>query len=186
MIAELEKLDRSLFLLINGSHAPWLDSVMWFLSEKFVWIPFYLFLLISLMIHYGWKRTLIWIIPAVAITITLCDQVSVKLFKEVFERYRPCHNIELSSLVHLVDNHCGGQFGFVSSHAANSFGLATFVLLLTKWRPLAITMIIWAVMVSYSRIYLGVHYPGDVIGGAILGVLIGGSIALFLKSKLKS
>ena len=98
-------------------------------------------------------------------------------------RLRPCHEPELQSLVHLVNNHCGGQFGFVSSHAANVFGLAFFMGQLFKrfsklWMPL---LIIWALVVSYSRIYLGVHYPFDVICGAILGILLAQMMLILLK-----
>jgi undecaprenyl-diphosphatase len=100
----------------------------------------------------------------------------VKLFKDVFERLRPCHNPEIAELVHIVNNKCGGQFGFVSSHATNTFGIATFLGLLLKSRnsKLALYLLLfWAAIVSYCRVFLGVHYALDIIGGAILGGTIG-------------
>lgn len=102
------------------------------------------------------------------------DRISVMAFKDVFQRFRPCHNPDIASLVHLVDG-CGGKFGFVSSHAANSFALALFTgLLLRKhYKYILPIMLFWAALVSYSRIYVGVHYPGDILGGAILGTVIG-------------
>jgi undecaprenyl-diphosphatase len=110
-------------------------------------------------------------IPAIFVVFAITDLASVHLFKNVFLRLRPCHEPALSGLVHLVNNRCGGSYGFVSSHAANTFGLAIMVLLLFKklnpW--IGYGMVIWAAMVSYSRIYLGVHYPGDILGGALLG-----------------
>ncbi len=104
----------------------------------------------------------------------ISDQTSVKLFKDVFERLRPCHEIDLSGLVHVVDG-CGGKFGFVSSHAANSFAFAIFsgYLLKSNYKYILPLMLFWAALVSYSRIYVGVHYPGDIIGGAILGSIVG-------------
>ena len=102
------------------------------------------------------------------------DRISVMAFKDVFQRFRPCHNPDIANLVHLVDG-CGGKFGFVSSHAANSFALALFTgLLLRKhYKYILPIMLFWAALVSYSRIYVGVHYPGDILGGAILGTVIG-------------
>jgi undecaprenyl-diphosphatase len=107
--------------------------------------------------------------------ILLADQTSVHLFKNMFERLRPCHNPMITDFVHTVHGKCGGQFGFVSSHAANSFALAVFsgLLLKSKYRYFLPLMVFWAAVVSYSRIYLGVHYPADVLGGAILGSILG-------------
>ncbi len=103
------------------------------------------------------------------------DRSSVVLFKDMFQRLRPCHNPEITNLVHTLDGHCGGQYGFVSSHATNSFALAIFSgLLLKKQYPkLLLIMLLWAALVSYSRIYVGVHYPADILGGAILGTTVG-------------
>jgi undecaprenyl-diphosphatase len=109
----------------------------------------------------------------IALVVTLADQISVHAFKEVFQRLRPCHNPELQDIVHLVNNKCGGQYGFVSSHAANTFAVAFFLKKLFAQKQFSIFIIFWAAIVSYSRIYLGVHFPLDVIGGAVLGTLIG-------------
>lgn len=182
MIEKLELIDRSIFLFINGLHAPFFDKLMWFVSGKLSWIPLYLLLLFFLIK----KEKKHWwlIILALALLITLADQTSVKLFKETFQRYRPCHNLEIQHLVHKVNNKCGGTFGFVSSHATNVFALASFISLVFRKNYVTIGMLIWAALVSYSRIYLGVHYPADVSAGALLGMLCG-LLIYFGYSKLK-
>jgi len=144
---------------------------MWWISDRFIWLPLYLLITGYLIYRYKWKVILILLLTA--LLITMSDQGSVHLFKEVFKRLRPCHNPEISHLVHIVRGHCGGQYGFVSSHAANSFAVASYSLLLIRNRYYTISIIFWALLVSYSRIYLGVHYPGDILGGAILGVVLG-------------
>lgn len=174
MIEWLETVDRALFLGLNGCHHPLIDTVMVIISHKLTWIPLYLVLAVLAQRKWGWKGLGIFLLLA-GVTVTLTDQSSVKLFKEVFERYRPCHNLEIKHMVHIVDNHCGGMYGFVSSHAANHFGIAAFTgltLFSNKKRGLAV-MLIWAALVSYSRIYLGVHYPADIAVGALLGGAIG-------------
>lgn len=125
---------------------------------------------------------MIYFIIAVIVLIFLSDKISVYWFKEVFMRYRPCHNNDIAHLIHLVDG-CGGKYGFVSSHAANTFALATFmgIFLRKHFSKMLIWMLIWAAVVSYSRIYLGVHYPSDIAIGGLLGILIGYSVAFILK-----
>ncbi|MBL4754230.1 MAG: phosphatase PAP2 family protein [Flavobacteriales bacterium] len=171
MLETLESLDQALFLYLNGLHNDFLDLTMLWISNKFIWIPFYLGLLVLIVRKHEW-RSLIIIIPILILLITLSDQISVQIFKNGFERLRPCHNEDLKNLVHLVGN-CGGKFGFISSHACNTFALSAFIIYVMKSKSLVYIMIVWAVVVSYSRIYLGVHYPADVLIGALIGWLIG-------------
>ncbi|HHU34817.1 MAG TPA: phosphatase PAP2 family protein [Bacteroidetes bacterium] len=170
----LERFDQALFLLINGWNSPLWDNIMWAFSGKLIWAPLYLAILLYLAREY---RRKIWLIVVfIALAITLSDQISVHLFKNLFCRLRPCHEPLLDGLVHLVNGRCGGQYGFVSSHAANTFNLTVFTSLLIKKRWYTTAMIIWATIICYSRVYLGVHYPGDVICGSLLGVVIGYSV----------
>lgn len=174
MINRLEELDKSLMLALNGDWAPFLDPAMIAFSEKFFWVPLYLFFLWLCWRHGGWKAAVAVLFMA-ALTITLSDQLSVKAFKEVFERYRPCHNSEIKHLLYLPTGNCGGLYGFVSSHSMNHFAIATALFLV--FRSLGIRyagwLFVWATLCAYSRVYLGVHYPGDIAAGALCGAAIG-------------
>lgn len=167
MIEFLNQIDTQLFLFLNGMHHPVMDEIMWVISAKLPWIPFYLLLgyfFVKRLGKQGW-----FYILAVALAAGAADYTSVHWFKFVFERLRPSQNPALESAIHLVNNYHGGKYGFVSSHAANTFALAVFTGLTYKTRIVWVGMLLWAFVVSYSRIYLGVHYPGDILGGALLG-----------------
>jgi undecaprenyl-diphosphatase len=170
----LERVDQQLFLFLNSLNSLFWDKVMHAISGRLIWAPLYLAILIFLGIKY--KRKFLIILLFIILAVTLADQLSVQLFKNLVQRLRPCHEPSLEGLVHLVNGECGGQFGFVSSHAANSFNVALISLLFIRKRWYTISIILWALVVGYSRIYLGVHYPGDVICGSLLGALIGWSI----------
>lgn len=178
--------DIELFYLINGHRSDFFDYVFSFLSHSLSFIIVILIATIFLTVKKFNKKFWILII-LVALSFLFADRISVICFKDVFERLRPSHALAGVNLVkldswRLVFDHKGGQFGFVSSHAANVFSLATiFVILGKRYKAFSILIILWAVLVAYSRVYCGVHYPGDVVCGAFLGILIGYLIILLYK-----
>ncbi|MFO7659069.1 MAG: phosphatase PAP2 family protein [Bacteroidales bacterium] len=180
MLELLADTDTTLFLFLNGFHSPFWDDVMWFVSGKMQWIPLYLAIISWMIYKFRWKA--VYIIISVIILIALTDQLAVKLFKETVLRLRPCHQPELSRLVHLVNNHCGGKYGFISNHAANSFALATFTAFIFRNRIFTMFIFFWAAVVAYSRVYLGVHFPGDIIAGAMFGMLVAVLVFIALKT----
>src|ERR1035437_10709040 len=171
MIELLKNIDTRLFLFFNGNHTGFMDSVMIAATNKFTWIPLY-----ALLLFFVWKKTQskIWLVVlSVAILITFSDQISVHLFKETFQRYRPCHNLLLKDKIHLLNGECGGLYGFVSFHAANTFALTTFLIFFFLRKDFALCMYLWASFVCYSRVYAGVHYPFDILGGMMVGIFLG-------------
>jgi undecaprenyl-diphosphatase len=166
----IERLDQQLFLFLNSLNSPFCDQVMHAISGRVIWIPLYLAILIYLGIKY--KRKFLVILLFIILAATMADQFSV-IIKNLVQRLRPCHEPALDGLVHLFKGECGGQFSFVSSHATNSFDVALLSLLFIRKRWFTISIILWAAVIGYSRIYLGVHYPADVICGSILGALVG-------------
>lgn len=174
----LKTLDTDLFLALNGWHNSFLDPIMYWLSDKLIWIPMYL--LIIFLIFREYKMQGVLTLLFVALTIALCDQTASGLLKNTVQRLRPSHDPAIMNLVHLSKAGAGGLYGFASSHAANVFGLATFLWFVfdDKFKWLKYWMFIWAAMVAYSRIYNGVHYPGDILAGMIIGIIWG-----FLLSK---
>ena len=169
----LSHIDSDLFLFLNGLHVKWLDKVMVLVTDMWVWSPLDLLLIYWTVKQYG-KRCW-WVFFALGLVVLCTDQLASHVCKPVFQRLRPCYNTDFQYLIHLPKGLAGGRYGFVSSHAANTFGVATFLTpVLKRFNPwTAIVLFLWAILSSYSRIYIGYHYPGDILCGAILGILIG-------------
>ena len=167
IIDSLKLWDTNLFLFLNGMHSSFCDEFMYVFSQKLTWIPLYLSVL-YIVIKY-WKSKSFWVILALVLCIVISDQVSSGIIKDLVQRPRPSHAENLKGMVHLVYNYSGGRFGFVSSHAANAFGFALLSSLLFKNRIYTLSIFSWAILTAYSRIYLGVHYPLDIVGGILVG-----------------
>ena len=146
---------------------------MYWISNKYVWFPLYLVLIFLFFRWYGKKG--LWLTLLAFALVSLVDATTTYMFKEVVQRLRPCHDPQLQNMVHTVRDYCGGKYGFFSGHASNSFAIAMYAGLIIKKhiRPALWILFIWAAVVSYSRIYLGVNYPGDILAGAAWGMIWG-------------
>jgi len=165
-------LDEQLFLWLNNLGTPTWDGFWLFITNKYNMAPLYLFLLGFSIWKWGWKKGL-GVLGVALLMIAFTDQVT-NLFKSGFARLRPCHDPDIAPLMRLVKARCGGQFGFFSGHASNSFAVALFFVgLFHKQYPHMRWLILWAAMVAYSRVYVGVHYPLDIFCGAIFGTASG-------------
>lgn len=183
-------LDTDIFLWVNSRHAPFWDTFMYIFSGRAVWIPLYLTMLYAVYLSFGW-RTMILMGVMTAVAVAASDQISASVLRPIFERLRPA-NLEnpLSRYVHIVEGYRGGRFGFPSCHAANTFAAATLTSLLFRRWQYTVCVFIWAITICYSRLYLGVHYPGDILAGLTIGTVCGSTcyacsgmaLALFVKA----
>lgn len=166
----LKYIDTKWLIGINNMHTEFLDVLMWWISDKYIWIPFYLFLLVFIAVNM--KREAIPMIMVIFLLILCSDQLASGIIKPWIHRLRPSHNPEIESLLHYVNNYRGGQYGFISSHAMNAFSLSFFMIFSLRdirwW--LSVLLLVWAISIAYSRVYLGVHYPSDVIVPLFLSI----------------
>lgn len=173
MIEQLLQYDTELFLYLNNLGTTAWDGFWMFYTTKFNWIPFYVLLLYLMYKHLD-KKTFLLTILVIVLMVSFTDQVT-NLFKNGFKRLRPCHNQDLDGLMRLVKSYCGYKYGYFSGHSSNSMAVAFFVsfMLRKHYKYIFVIMIFWALLMGYSRIYIGVHYPLDVVCGATFGALSG-------------
>jgi undecaprenyl-diphosphatase len=166
----LQETDKNILLWFNQFHFPWLDGAMFWLTKTVVWTPLFLFLIY--LFYKAYKKN-IWLpLLGVGFALLLTDRITSGFMKPYFARLRPSHEPNLESVLHIVDGYRGGLYGFASSHAANTMGIVFFIwLLLHKKYPKVFWLFVWSFFMGYTRIYLGVHYPGDVVVGFIVGLL---------------
>ncbi|HBF04725.1 MAG TPA: phosphatase PAP2 family protein [Prevotella sp.] len=171
MIHQLEQLDTQIFLFFNGFHNGYWDYFMMIYSDRFVWIPFYLSFLFVMFKNFPIKVVLTTLV-VISLIIAFCDQTASGLLKPLIGRMRPSNlDNPISPLVHVVQGYRGGRFGFPSSHAANSWSMAFFAMYLVRRSKLTAFLCFWALLTSYSRMYLGVHYFGDIVVGTLIGFI---------------
>ncbi len=171
MLDWLDQIDKQIFLFLNAFNSPFSDQLWYLITNIPSWIPFYMLLLFFVIKVF--KKDSIYLIGGILLVILCSDQFTSSFMKPFFGRLRPCHDDEIGQLVHIVKK-CGGQFGFASGHSANSFGLAMFIWMVFRhyWKWVWL-IFVWAFAVAFSRIMVGVHYPGDIIAGGLVGILFG-------------
>ena len=172
MIDYLLYIDQYLLLKINGLNTPWLDTIMSAMTNGPFWLPLFIVVIGFIIYKSRWKAIAVFLF--LALVIVFADRISSGLLKPWVGRLRPSHEPDLENILHFVNGYKGGLYSFVSSHAANAFGVATFLwLVLRKSINWIWIMYVWAIIFSFTRIYLGVHYPSDILGGAVLGLILG-------------
>lgn len=171
MIDYLNDIDTEVLLAINGLHGTFQDAFWWLISAK--WASVLLVLAFVWILLHQNRRHALLTLAMLVLAFVLADQISSGLIKHLVERLRPSQDPSLDNMIHIVNNYRGGKFGFVSSHAANSFAAATLIALIMRHRLVTISLFTWAMLQCYSRVYLGVHYPGDILGGMVVGILVG-------------
>lgn len=171
-IQQLIGFDQELLLKLNGSNSLFWDGFMWLSTNMLTWIPFAIVLLYVIFKNNKIKEAIV-IITLLGVVIALADQISSGICKPFFARFRPTQDPEIMYLTDIVNGYRGGKYGFISSHAANTFAVAVFLSLVIKSWSLGFVLFIWAALNAYSRIYLGVHYPGDILFGTLVGVGVG-------------
>ncbi len=172
MLESIKSFDTQLTLLLNGSDSLFVDNLAFYATKTTTWIPLGLLLLYVLVRTKNWKN-LILVILCIALAITLADQMASGIFKPLVGRLRPSHNPELEGIIDLVNGYKGGRFGFFSSHAANTSAVAVFVSLLFRNKLFTVLICSWALLNCWTRLYLGVHYVGDITVGLLWGTFVG-------------
>lgn len=175
MIQQIIDIDKQMLLLINSWHSTWADSVMWAVSQTTTWLPLYL-VMVAVLVYRFWNKPSKWtcvcVLVCFGLAVLMADQLSAHLIKPLVCRPRPTHDPEIGIFIHTVNGYVGGAYGFVSSHAANTMAVAMlFSVLIKKWYA-TMPLMIWVALVAYSRMYLGVHFPLDILGGWVIGALV--------------
>lgn len=171
ILQDFSNLDTQLLLAINRMHAPYWDSFMWLVSDKHMWIPLYVSLVYVIFRNHS-PKAFLWCAVAIGLMILITDNFNSQLLRPAIGRLRPSNlDNPVSSMVHVVNDYRGGPYGFPSSHSSNTWGIVFFIAFLFRKYWLNSFMAVWAIIVCYSRSYLGVHYPGDLFVGMLLGLL---------------
>ena len=163
--------ERHLFFVLSGSDSPFLDNLMWTYTRPIAWMPLFLFLIFMMFYKTSYKEAILTLVLFLLV-FGISDFVSSSVFKPLFHRFRPTHYPGFEEYIDIVRNYRGGKYGFISGHACTSFGIATFISLVFRYKWVTITSMLWASINSYSRIYLGVHFISDIVAGAIVGAMI--------------